>query len=369
MRLLITAGGTGGHVYPALAVASELPPGTPVLWIGTAKGMEGELVTREGIKFESVQAGAVVGVGALGAMWGLARLAWGAAQAARLVMHFRPDALFVTGGYTAIPVALVCWLARVPILVYLPDIEPGSAVRLVARFAAKVAVTTEASRAYFPIEKIVVTGYPLRPALLRAAAERERARSHFALAEGRPTVLVFGGSRGARSINLTLLNVLDDLLADFEIIHVTGQLDWLAVAGRRARMSEEQRLHYHAFAYLHDDMGLAFAAADVVVCRSGASVLGELPMFGLGAILVPYPHAWRYQKVNADYLAERGAAVRLNDDELKMKLSATIRELLGDATRLQAMQAASRALAVPDASRRIAAELLQLASGTESARP
>lgn len=329
--------------------------------------MEGELVTREGIKFESVQAGAVVGVGVLRAMRGLARLAWGAAQAARLVKRFRPDALFVTGGYTAIPVALACWLARVPILVYLPDIEPGSAVRLVARFAAKVAVTTEASRAYFPIEKIVVTGYPLRPALLRAA-ERERARSHFELAEGRPTVLVFGGSRGARSINLALLNLLDDLLADFEIIHVTGQLDWLAVAGRRARMSEEQRVHYHAFAYLHDDMGLAFAAADVVVCRSGASVLGELPMFGLGAILVPYPHAWRYQKVNADYLAERGAAVRLNDDELKMKLSATIRELLGDAARLQAMQAASRALAVPDASRRIAAELLQLASGKESAR-
>ncbi|MEK9165183.1 MAG: glycosyltransferase [Chloroflexota bacterium] len=191
-----------------------------------------------------------------------------------------------------------------------------------------------------------------------------QAQKHFELVEGRRTVLVFGGSRGARSINNALLDALDDLLKDFQIIHVSGELDWPTVQARRSALRDDQRAHYHAFPYLHEDMGLAFAAADLVVSRAGASVLGEFPMFGLGAILVPYPHAWRYQKVNADFLAARGAAVRLNDEDLKMKLSATLRELLQDADRLTAMRAASRALAAPEASERIAAELLQLAGHT-----
>lgn len=328
-------------------------------WIGSVGGMERELVSREGIEFETIPAGQVVGVGLWRGAAGLIQLAWGAAQAARIVRRYKPDVLFVTGGYTAIPVALVCWLARIPILVYLPDIEPGAAVKAVARFAAMVAVTAEESRAYFPNKNVLVTGYPVREEIARAT--RSRAIQRFELVEERRTVLVFGGSRGARSINNALLDALDDLLKDFQIIHVSGEPDWPTVQARRSALSDDQRAHYHAFPYLHEDMGLAFAAADLVVSRAGASVLGEFPMFGLGAILVPYPHAWRYQKVNADFLAARGAAVRLNDEDLKMKLSATIRELLQDADRLTAMRAASRALAAPEASERIAAELLQLA--------
>lgn len=319
--------------------------------------MERELVTREGIEFDAVQAGPVVGVGLRGAA-GLVKSWWGAMQAARIVAQWRPDALFVTGGYTAIPVAAACRMARVPILVYLPDIEPGSAVRAVARIAAVVAVTAEESRAYFPNQPVVVTGYPVRSRL--SAASRVDAAARFGLAESRQTLMVFGGSRGARSINFALLDALDDLLNDYQIIHISGELDWPAVSERTGRLPGGKRVHYHPYPYLHDDMGLAFAAADLVVSRAGASVLGELPMFGLGAILVPYPYAWRYQKVNADYLASRGAAVRLNDEDLTMKLLATIRELLGNPQRLGAMRAASRALAAPDAAKRIADELLQL---------
>jgi len=332
--------------------------------------MERELVTREGIEFEAIQAGQVVGVGLRGVA-GLAKLGWGAMQAARIVQQWRPDALFVTGGYTAIPVAIVCWLARAPILVYLPDVEPGSAVKAVARIATTVAVTTEESRAYFPPsggnKKVVVTGYPVRSTMV--AASRVEAAAHFGLTESRRTIMVFGGSRGARSINLALLDALDDLLNDYQVIHLSGDLDWPTVSERAKQLPDDKRVHYHPYPYLHDDMGLAFAAADLVVSRAGASTLGEFPMFGLGAILVPYPYAWRYQKVNADYLASRGAAVRLNDEDLKMKLSATIRGLLRDPERLAAMRAASRALAVPDAAKRIADELLQLGSRSGSQRP
>lgn len=352
-------------MYPALAAASELPPEVAVRWVGSVGGMERELVIREGIEFDAIQAGQVVGVGLRGPV-GLLRSAWGAMQALRIVQTWKPDALFVTGGYTAIPVALACWLRRVPVLVYLPDIEPASALSAVGRLASLIAVTAEDSRVFFPNRKVVVTGYPLRPAVTAAASShggtRSHAHHHFGLTESRQTILVFGGSRGARSINFALLDALDDLLSEYQIIHVSGELDWPTVSERGKALADDRRVHYHAYPYLHDDMGLAFAAADLVVCRAGASTLGELPMFGLGAILVPYPYAWRYQKVNADYLAARGAAVRLNDEELKMKLTATIRELLRDPDRLEAMRAASRALAVPDAAKRIANELLQLGS-------
>lgn len=359
MRLLITAGGTGGHVYPALTVAAKLP-GSQILWIGSVGGMERELVTREGIEFETIHGGAVVGVGALGAIIGLIKLALGTMQAFSIVNRFKPEALYVTGGFTAIPVTLVCWVLRIPILVYLPDIEPGSAVKLVARFAATVAVTAEESRMYFPKKNVVVTGYPLRGALF--AATREAAQLKFGLSASRQTLLVFGGSRGARSINLALLDILDDLLDEIQIIHISGELDWETVQTRRARLSESKMNHYHAFPYLHEDMALAFAASDLVVCRAGASSLGEFPMMSLAAILVPYPHAWRYQKVNADYLAGRGAAIRLNDEDLKTKLLTMIQDVMRDTERLSAMRQAARVLAVPDAADRIAAELLKFAS-------
>jgi undecaprenyldiphospho-muramoylpentapeptide beta-N-acetylglucosaminyltransferase len=362
VRLLITAGGTGGHVYPALAAASELPPNVAVRWIGSVGGMERELIAREGIEFDAIQAGQVAGMGLRGLV-GLAKAAWGTMQALWIVMQWKPDALLVTGGYTAIPVAIACWLLRVPVVVYLPDIEPGGAVRVVSRLASVVAVTAEDSRVYFPNKNVVVTGYPVRSKLV--AASQADAAAHFGLSGARKTIFVFGGSRGARSINNALLDGLDELLNEYQIIHVSGELDWPTVKTRAEQLPEDKRVHYHAYPYLHDEMGLAFAAADLVVSRAGASVLGELPIFGLSAILVPYPYAWRYQKVNADYLASRGAAVRLNDEDLTMKLTATIREMLGDPVRMTAMQDAMRALAVPDAAKRIADVLLQLGGGRQ----
>jgi UDP-N-acetylglucosamine--N-acetylmuramyl-(pentapeptide) pyrophosphoryl-undecaprenol N-acetylglucosamine transferase len=189
---------------------------------------------------------------------------------------------------------------------------------------------------------------------------RERAIAHFALDPSRKTLLVFGGSRGARSINMALLDILPALLADgLQIIHVTGTLDWERVVQRRQALPETQ--DYHAFAYLHDEMALAYACADLVVCRAGASTLGELPLFGLPAILVPYPYAWRYQKVNAEWLTQRGAAVLMEDAAMGEHLLPTIRSLMEDRARLEAMRAAAAALAQPEGANNVARELLHLA--------
>lgn len=288
----------------------------------------------------------------------LARLARGALQVWKLSREWKPEVLLVTGGFVSAPVALVCWLRRAPILVYLPDIEPGLAVRFVSRFAARICVTAEASRSFLPAHKVVVTGYPVRQELIRARAARDEGQSHFNLEPSLKTVLVFGGSKGARSLNRALGQVLDQVLARWQVVHISGTLDAGAAQARREKLSQELKSRYKLFAYLHgEEMGMALAAADVAVSRAGASVLGELPLMGLPAILVPYPFAWRYQKVNADYLVEQGAAVVLEDRDLGEGLLPALTSLLGDEARWTRMRERASGLARPDAASALATQL------------
>jgi UDP-N-acetylglucosamine--N-acetylmuramyl-(pentapeptide) pyrophosphoryl-undecaprenol N-acetylglucosamine transferase len=370
--LWIAGGGTGGHVYPALAMVKTLtltPGPSPVgfavrrgeigvRWIGSRGGVEEDLVTREGIAFDAIPAGGVHGLGPLRAARNALKLLAGVVRAMGLARRFKPHALLVTGGFVSVPAAVACWLRRAPIVVYLPDVEPGLAVKFVSRLATKVAVSVEASERYLPKGKMVVTGYPTRSF---EGATREAALAHFELDAERKTVLVFGGSRGARSLNRATTAILERLLDRWQVIHVTGPLDIAEVETRRAAMPESMQKRYRVYPYLHDDMGLALAAADVVMSRSGASTLGEFPLFGLAAILVPYPYAWRYQKVNADYLVSRGAAIRVNDENLTTELYPALERLLSDDAARAAMQAQSRALARPDAAARLADLVLSVA--------
>jgi UDP-N-acetylglucosamine--N-acetylmuramyl-(pentapeptide) pyrophosphoryl-undecaprenol N-acetylglucosamine transferase len=283
----------------------------------------------------------------------------GLGQAWRVVGEFRPHVCFVTGGYVSVPVALAVWMRRVPVLVYLPDIEPGQAVRFVSHFARRVAVTAEDSRAYFPPQKVVVTGYPIRPEL--RGVDQAAARRRLGLVSGLPTLLVMGGSRGARPINRALTAILKELLPKCQIIHISGHLDaeWVAACGDA--LPSELRPRYHPYAYLHsEEMAQAMGAADLVVARAGAATMGEFPAMGLASILVPYPHYWRYQKVNADYLARQGAAIRLEDERLGVDLAPTVQQLLADEGERRRMGERAQALARPDAAQRIARELLQL---------
>ena len=288
------------------------------------------------------------------------RLAAGLLLALWLIVRLRPRALLLTGGWSGLPVALAAWLMRMPALIFLPDIEPGATIRLLRRFVSRVALTVPDSARWFPDVPTVVTGYPLRRAFTEAT--RAAGQAHFGLDPQRRTLLVFGGSRGARSINRALLAVLPQLLAEgVQVLHVSGELDWPEVSAQRAALADASG--YQAFPYLHHEMGLAQAAADLALSRAGASVLAEFPQAGLPALLVPYPWAWRYQKTNADWLVARGAALHMEDARMDEELLPTLRALLRDEARLQRMRAAARALAQPEGARRLAAELLQLAGG------
>lgn len=348
-------------MYPGLAVAQALGARgvSDLLYVGGEGGVEEGLVARAGLPFAGVPAGGLHGLALRQAARNLTKLIQGSRAAYRLGSRPRPAAVFVTGGYASVPVALAARALRAPILVYLPDIEPGLAVRFIARLAARVAVTVEDSRSYFPARKVALTGYPLRAEF--HGLDRARARESLGLLPGELVLLVMGGSRGARSINRALDGVLEHVLKLTQVVHVSGELDWPWVSERRDGLPEPLRARYHAVPYLHEEMGAALAAAQLAVCRAGASTLGELPFFGLPAVLVPYPHAWRYQRVNADWLAGRGAAVRLDDERLNEELLPALRRLIDDPAALAEMSARMRALARPDAAARLADELLILA--------
>jgi len=344
-------------VYPALAVVDALGKQAEVLWVGSEGGMEASLLSRAGQEFKTVPAAGVHGVGLRALPGNLARLVRGVPAARRIVRDFRPDVAFFTGGFVGVPVALAA--RGVPKAVFVPDIEPALALRMIARMAQLITVSTQKSLAYYPKGKrVVVTGYPTRAALVNL--ERAKARHRMGLAGRKKVLLVFGGSRGARSINEALWACLPELLARVIVVHITGHLDWPRVDGVMDALPPQLKDGYRAYAYLHDEMPLALAAADLVVSRAGAATIGEYPLLGLPAILVPYPYAWRYQKVNAEYLANAGGALLLADEALPEQLLPAILDLLDDPERLAEMRAAMKNLATPGAAQLIADELLQL---------
>ena len=372
MRVLVCAGGTGGGIYPALAAVKALQAqgvaDEDILWLGTKGEMEETLVPRAGLRLETISGGPIVGVPWSTRARSAVKLARGIGTAAGHMRRFQPDVMFMTGGYVAAPVAVAARRHKVPIVIYLPDVEPGSSIRFVVPMARRIACTTDGSRAYVPAEKVVVTGYPVRPDI-RAAGQltQEEALARFDLAPGRPTLFVFGGSRGARNINRALLTALPQLLAEAQVIHVSGTLTWPEVEANAATLPTDLRAYYRPYPYLHDEMGPAFRAADLVLARAGASMLGECPAFGLPSILVPLTFAWRYQKVNADYLTTRGAAVQLTDETLADSLWPTVRKLLFDSEKLALMSAAAAALDKPNAATELARVILAEATPDEGA--
>jgi len=385
---MISGGGTGGHVYPMLAVVEALKrcpepcpepfvPGAKgpgacrraveglqvasckFLYVGGRGGVEEEIVSREGLPFMAISTGALRGLVPWTVAGNLFKMIAGFVQSLGIVRDFSPDVVLVTGGYVCAPVAVAAWLSRAPLLVLLPDLEPGLAIRALSRLATRVAVSFQHSAKYFAKSKVVTAGYPVRAEFF--VADRAEARRAFGLEEGLKTITVFGGSHGAHSINLALSECLERLLEVCQVIHICGHLDAKWVIERRAQLPDRLRNRYRAYSYLHEEMPSALAAADLAVARAGAATLGEFPALGLPSILVPYPYAGQHQELNADYLSSRGAAVKIADADLNKKLLPMILSLLsGDA--LAKMSDRVRALAQPQAAQCVAEELRQIVS-------
>lgn len=319
--------------------------------------MDADLVKKAGVTFEAIPAAGVHGVGLRRLPGNTIQVLRGFAASRKLLRRFRPDVMFFTGGYVAVPMALAG--RKVPTALYIPDVEPGLALKVLARFADRIIVTAEESRKYFrDQDKVVVTGYPIRSGL--TAWKIEDAYRVFEFSPDLPILLVTGGSLGSLSINQALVTALPKLLSEMQIIHLTGKRTWPQFEHIQQELPDELADRYRAYPYLHEKMGAAFTIADLVLSRAGASSLGEYPHFGIPAILVPYPYAWRYQKVNAEYLASRGAALMVKDAELSKKIIPLVSNLMRDPGRREQMRVAVRTLARPEAAKSIAQILVDL---------
>lgn len=347
-------------MYPALAVVEALQSSrTDILYVGSPDGMERDLVSRAGLTYHGIDSGQVRGMTPWTLAQNLYRTGRGLRQSLRLLKEWPADVVFVTGGYVTVPVALAAWRRRIPILVYLPDLEPGWAIRFLSRFADRVAVSFDEVKAFFPPQKVWVSGYPVRSMLFNL--DRPAGYRTLGLIPSLKTLLILGGSRGAQSINRAVVAALPDLLPHCQVVHISGELDWPWVSAQREQLPADWSARYHIFAYMHEDIAAAFAVADMVVARAGAATLAEWPAVGLPSILVPYPYSGQHQQKNADFMVAHGAAVCVLDADLSNRLKSTVLELLGDETRLNEMAARARALSRPDATHRLAVELEHLA--------
>lgn len=369
MRLALSGGGTGGHVYPALSIARalerELPPGSnlDILYIGSSGGAEGEIVQRAGLPLRSITAAPIRGRMPWEMATNTGKIAVGVRQARGILAEFVPQVLLSTGGYASFPVALAARSRGIPITVYLPDLYPGWAIRAIARLAQKVTVTSIESLRRLPASKTLVTGYPVRDEFWQV--NREGGRERLNLNREEKVLFVTGASSGAHSINKAVAGDLRGLLELCEVVHLCGQTDEPWLKEIRKSLPRALKARYHLYGYMHDETPWAMASADLALCRSGASTLGELPAVGLPAVLVPYAYAGGHQRLNARYLEKNGAAVILDDSNLDQMLP-VVGTLLHDEAKLRAMRDAASRLARPDAARRIARILLELADGAST---
>ena len=338
-------------MYPALAVLqTETNKSTRVLWVGSDDGLEADLVKRAGIAYRGIPAAGLHGVNILSIPKRLFKLAKGYLSARKIIREYKPDVMFFTGGYVGFPVALAG--RKIPSVLFVPDIEPGMALNMLSKNADLITVVCEDSKKYFEnASRIEVTGYPTRKDIQKW--DKAEALDHFGLSSADPVLFVFGGSKGARSINHALKDNISAILSRCQVIHITGTADWDEMNAFYQELTDADRERYKMFPYLHEEMGAAFSAADLVISRAGASTLGEFPLFGVPAILVPYPYAWRYQKVNADYLVSKNAAILVRDEDLPSQMVTVVSDLLDSPERLEAMKASMRQLAQPDAAEKI----------------
>ncbi|MGZ4202374.1 MAG: undecaprenyldiphospho-muramoylpentapeptide beta-N-acetylglucosaminyltransferase [Thermoleophilaceae bacterium] len=353
-KVVIAAGGTAGHVVPALAVADALrASGAEVEFVGGERA-EAELVPAAGYPFHRIRVRGIDRSNPLRALRAVALAALALPRAAWILRRVRPDAVIGAGGYVAGPVGLAAVLGRVPLVLCEADSHLGVSNRLLARFARRVFLS-------FPLEgrsggRYVVSGRPVPAGTGRA--DRAAARRRFGIGEDEPCLLVFGGSLGARSLNQAAVEAFGSA-APCAVLHACGRRDYPDLRARLDALGSPA--HYHLHPYI-EPFAEALAAADLVAARAGGSVL-EVAAAGLPAVLVPYPHATAdHQTGNARWMEQSGAAVVVPDDELDgPRLAREVAALLGAPQRLRSMAAAAERVSRPDAAELIARETLSLA--------
>ena len=363
MRMLVAGGGTGGHLFPGLALAEEVKtrhPKNDVLFVGTARGLEARVVPLAGFPLELIEVGPLKRLGLLGLLKGLLRLPRALFQSLRIIRTFDPDVVVGVGGYASGPVLIAAWLKRIPTAVQEQNALPGFTNRALGRFVDACFISFEEARAGFPAKKVHLLGNPIRSAFLDNYL-------HEKPTDERLSLLVTGGSQGAHGLNLPVAEAIE-LLAPvlgrrLRVVHQTGEKDAAEIAARYQKLATTGA-DLKAAPFI-DAMAKAYSEADLIVCRAGATTIAEITCCKKPAILVPFPFAADdHQSVNARSLVAAGAAILIQERELTGEgLAREVRALGEDRERLRRMARQSGLLGRPEAAREIADVCVSLCSG------
>ena len=374
MRILLTGGGTGGHLFPLIAVArklkkiskdaqSEFAEELEFVFVGP-DGFSKDAFQKEGIEAKVIFAAKMRRYFSFASILDFVTFPLGLLQAYIHVFFFMPDVIFAKGGYGSAPVAFWGILFRIPLVIHESDAVPGLANRILGKFAKKVLVSFDATSRFSANHKTIVVGNPIREELFLRAPQN--AREILYIRSRKPIVFVLGGSQGSTRINNMMLLAISDFVKRYEIIHQCGEKNYETM--HKAAVLEikdrEARALYHLYGTLSEkEMASAYAVCDIVVSRAGSGAVFEIAAAGKPSILIPYfPAAAAHQKTNADIYATSGAAVVLEGENLiPHLLIGEVDEILGNPERLQSMSEAARRFARPDAARRVAEELLKFA--------
>lgn len=354
MKIVIAGGGTGGHIFPGIAIAEEIKRrdnSAEVIFIGTAHGIEASIIPAEGYPIRFLRAEGIVGRSLMKKCKAGIKTLFALYDAYRILKELKPDGIIGVGGYASFSPALAGYLMSIPVAIAEQNSVPGLANKMLSRVADVVCATYHESVSFFPRDKTYITGNPIRQGILNAG--KETAYEVFGLQKDRFTVFVFGGSSGARKINSALceaFSYLNDIRDDIQFLHQTGRNDYETVRETYRKWGFKGTVA----AFIHK-MPEAYAAADIVLSRAGATTLAELTAVGKPAILIPYPYAaGHHQEVNANRLLEMGAARVILDSDLSGEvLGKNIKELYEDTSTLAGMQRSSKSLGKPDAAQKV----------------
>ncbi|HEY4036052.1 MAG TPA: undecaprenyldiphospho-muramoylpentapeptide beta-N-acetylglucosaminyltransferase [Ktedonobacteraceae bacterium] len=378
MRVVISGGGTGGHIYPALAVAAQLRDkyGADILYLGSDDGLETDLVPAAGFRMAVVKAGKLRRYVSWRTLVGVGRIPVGMAQAVGIVGKFRPHVAFTGGGYVAVPAGLAAKLNGVPLVMHQQDVPPNLSNRLIAPLATRISVAFADSLHYFPARKTLHLGNPVRQEILDVCQiTPQQARSKLGFAPELPLLLVTGGSQGARYLNQVVVRALPELLKDCQVLQISGNKLFAETQALSdevlANVDTVDRQRYRLVPYMSDQMPMALQAAELVICRAGAATLSELAVLGKPSILVPLPPAigGSPQEINAEIFGKKQAAEVIRNAELKPELlMERVKHITTSPACLLSMTNAVRSFAKPMAALDIVETIVKLANGTVAQR-
>lgn len=350
MRVIVSGGGTGGHIYPALSLIKEIKkqePNSDILYIGTKNGLEGDLVPRENIPFETIEISGFKRKLSFENVKTLVRFLKGVSKTKRLIKKFNPDVVIGTGGYVCGPVVYSAAKLGIPTVIHEQNSIPGLTNKFLSRYVKKVVTSFEEAGQYFPKEKTVLLGNPRAQEVVNIGEGNQNLELQ--LIPGKKTVLIVGGSRGARPINDAFLEALPEVAKlDYQFLYVTGQVHYEKVMNEVEKVGNPANVIVKSFIH---QMPQVLSSVDLIVCRAGATTLAEITAIGLPSILIPSPYVTNnHQEKNARALSDKGAALLRHERDMNaIRLVEDVKMVFGEQERWQAMHEKAKALGMPQA--------------------